>query len=141
LFINPALIAVVAVIVAVFLVFLIAKVVGARRRQVFTERRETPISFLPKTSLGKWSVGLAIALILVLVLVGILTAGFTFGPGFNPVLAVVLKIILAGMPGAVFVTGLISMIKRKERSIIVLVSIALGFWFMIGGVWHLLGGE
>ena len=141
MFINPALITVVAVIVAIFLVFLIAKVVGARRRQVFTERRETSISVLPKTSLGKWSVILAIALILFLVLAGTLTAGFTFSPGFNPVLAVVLKITLVGMPGTVFVTGLVSMIKRKERSIIVLVSIALGFWFLIGGVWNVLGGD
>jgi len=84
---------------------------------------------------------LAIALILFLVLVGTLTAGFTFSPGFNPVLAVVLKITLVGMPGTVFVTGLVSMIKRKERSIIVLVSIALGFWFLIGGVWYVLGGD
>lgn len=63
------------------------------------------------------------------------------GPRFNPVLAIVLKIIFAGMPGAVFVTGLISMIKRKERSVLVLVSMALGLWFLIGGVWHLLGGD
>ena len=139
--INPALIAVVAVVIVAFLVFLIVKVVGAHRRQVSTERKETPISVLPKTSLGKWSVGLAIALILFLVLVGTLTAGFTFSPGFNPVLAVVLKITLVGMPGTVFVTGLVSMIKRKERSIIVLVSIALGFWFLIGGVWYVLGGD
>ena len=139
--INPALIAVVAVVIVAFLVFLIAKVVGAHRRQVSTERKETPISVLPKTSLGKWSVGLAIAFILFLVLVGTLTAGFTFSPGFNPVLAVVLKIILAGMPGAVFVTGLISMIERKERSVIVLVSMIVGLWFLIGGIWLGLGGD
>ena len=139
--INPALIAVVAVVVAAFSVFVIAKVVGAHRRQASTRREEMPISVLPKTSLGRWSVGLAIAFILFFVLMGVLTGFNPFGPGTNPVLAVVLKIILAGMPGAVFVTGLISMIKRKERSVFVLVSMALGLWYLIGGVWHLLGGE
>jgi len=135
---NPALIAVVAVVVAAFLVFVIAKVVGAHRRQASTKREDTPISVLPKTSLGRWSVGLAIAFILFFFLMVVLT-GWTFGPGFNPVLAVVLKIILAGMPGAVFVTGLISMIKRKERSVFVLVSMAVGLWFLTMAVWLLLG--
>ena len=137
---NPALIAVVAVVVAAFLVFVIAKVVGAHRRQAATKREDTPISVLPKTSLGRWSVGLAIAFILFFYLMVALT-GWTFGPGFNPVLAVVLKIILAGMPGAVLVTGLISMIKRKEGSVFVLVSMALGLWFLIVAVWHLAGGD
>jgi len=140
LFINPALIAVVAVFIAAFLVFVISKVVGAHRRQTPTGREEIPISALPKTSLGRWSVGLAIAFILFFFLMVDLT-GWTFGPGFNPVLAVVLKIILAGMPGAVLVTGLISMIKRKERSVFVLVSMALGLWFLIVAVWHLAGGD
>jgi hypothetical protein len=143
--INPALIALVAVVIAVFLVFVIAKVVGAHRRQASIGREEMPISVLPisvlpKTSLGRWSVGLAIAFILFFYLMGVLT-GWTFGPGFNPVLAVVLKIILAGMPGAVLVTGLISMIKRKERSVFVLVSMAIGLWFLIVAVWHLAGGD
>jgi len=140
LFINPAFIAVVAVVIAVFLVFLITKVVRAHRRQVSTGRKEMLISVLPKTSLGRWSVGLAIAFLLFFYLMAALT-GWTFGPGFNPVLAVVLKIIFAGMPGAVFVTGLLSMIKRKERSVFVLVSMALGLWFLIAAVWLLIGWD
>jgi len=139
--INPALIAVVAVVIVAFFVFVIAKVVGAHRHQASTGREEMLISVLPKTSLGRWSVGLAIAFILFFVLMEVLTGFNPFGPGFNPVLAVVLKIILASMPGAVFVTGLVSMIKRKERSVFVLVSMALGLWFLIGGVWHLIGLE
>ena len=102
------------------------------------------ISVLPKTFLGRWSVGLAIAFILFFVLAQVLSglAGFELlGPGFNPVLAIVLKIIYAGMPAAVVVTGLFSMIKRKERSVFVLVSMALGLWFLIGAVWILLGGD
>ena len=141
MFINPALIAVVAVVIAIFLVFVIAKVVGVHRRQASTRRKEMPISVLPKTSLGRWSVGLTTALILFFFLLVGLTGFDPFGPGFNPVLAVVLKIILAGVPGAAFVTGLISMIKRKERSVLVLVSMVIGLWFLTSAVWLLLGGD
>ncbi len=137
--INPVPIAFAVVIVA-FLVFVIAKeVVRAHRRQASTEREEMHISVLPKTSLGKWSVGLAIAFILFFILLLILTGSNPFGPGTNPVLAVVLKIIFVGLPGAAFVTGLVSMIKRKERSVLVFVSTALGLWFLICGVGLLIG--
>ena len=141
MFINPALITVVAVIIAFFLVFVIAKVVGAHRRQESAERKEITISVLPKTSLGKWSIGLAIAFILFFYLIGALTDSDPFGPGSNPVLAVVFKIIFAGMPVAILVTGLVSVIKRKERSVLVLVSMVVGLWFLTAAVWLLLGGD
>ena len=130
--INPVPIAfAVVVVIVALLVFVIPRVAGAHRRQASTERKETPISVLPKTSLGKWSVGLAIAFVLFFYLMVVLTDSNPFG--FNPVLTVVLKIIFAGMPGAVLVTGLASMIRRKERSVLVFVSMAVGLWFLIGG--------
>jgi hypothetical protein len=136
---NPALIAVIVVVVAAFLIFVIAKVVGMYRRQESTERKEITISFLPKTSLGIWSVGLTISFILLFFLIGALTGSDPFG--FNPVLAVVFKIIFASVPIAILVTGLISMIKRKERSIVVLVSMVIGLWFLVAAVWLGLGGD
>jgi hypothetical protein len=133
--INPALIAVVAVVVAAFLVFVIAKVVGAHCRQASTGREEMLISVLPRTSLGRWSVSLAIAFILFLVLMEVTTGFNLFGPGFNPVLAVVLAIILVGTSGAAFVSGLISVIKHKERSVLVFVSMAITLWVgLLGAV-------
>jgi len=142
--INPAIIALVAVVIAAFLVFVIAKVVGSHRRQASTERKEMIISVLPKTFLGKWSVGLTIVFMLFFVLIGLLldSLGFDpFGSGTNTALAVFLKIIYVGLPGAVLATGLISMIKRKERSVLVLVSMVIGLWFLIGGIWLGLGGD
>jgi hypothetical protein len=138
-FMNPALIAVIVVVVAAFLFFVIAKVVGMYRRQESAERKEMTISVLPKTSLGIWSVGLTISFILLFFLIGALTGSDPFG--FNPVLAVVFKIIFAGVPVAILVTGLISMIKRKERSIVVLVSMVIGLWFLVAAVWLGLGGD
>jgi hypothetical protein len=131
LFINPALIALVAVVIAVFLVFVIAKVVGAHRRQASIERKEMLISVLPKTSLGIWSVGLAIAFILSFVLAQVLSglAGVELlGSGFDPVLAVILNIVFIGTSGAAFVTGLISMIKKRERSVLVFMGMVISLW-------------
>jgi O-antigen/teichoic acid export membrane protein len=136
---NPALIAVIVVVVAALLFFVIAKVVGAQRRQQSAERKETTLSVLPKTSLGIWSVGLTIAFILLFFLIGVLTGSDPFG--FNPILAVVFKIVFVGVPVAILVTGLISMIKRKERSIVVLVSMVVGLWFLIAGLWLGMGGD
>jgi hypothetical protein len=85
-------------------------------------------SVLPKTSLGRWLVGLAIAFILFFVLAEVLTGFEVFGPESNPVLTVVLTIIDADISGAAFVTGLISIIKRKERSVLVFVSMAIALW-------------
>jgi len=136
---NPALIAVIVVVVAVFLFLAIAKVVGVRRCRESAERKEMTISVLPKTSLGMWSVGLTISFILLFFLIGVLTGSDPFG--FNPILAVVFKIIFAGVPIAILVTGLISMIKRKERSVLVLMSMVVGLWFLTAAAWLLLGGD
>ena len=136
---NPALVTVIVVIVAAFLFFVIAKVVGVHHRQESVERKGMTLSVLPKTSLGIWSVGLTIAFILLFFLIGVLTGSDPFG--FNPILAVIFKIIFAGVPVAILSTGLISMIKRKERSIVVLVSMVVGLWFLIAAVWLGLGGD
>jgi len=93
------------------------------------------ISILPKTFLGRWSVGLTIAFILFFGLAGVLTDFIFFSSGFNPVLAVILTIIYIGTSGAAFVTGLISMIKNRERSVLVFVGMVFTLWFgLIGAV-------
>jgi len=96
------------------------------------------ISILPKSTLGRWSVCLAIAFVLFFVLAGVLSdlAGIALlGPGFNPVLAVILTIVFVGISGAAFVTGLISVIKNRERSVLVFVSMVVSLWLgLLGAV-------
>ena len=55
------------------------------------------------------------------------------GELIDPVLTVVLTIILVGISGAALVIGLISVIKRKERSVLVFVSMFLAFWYGLLG--------
>ena len=83
------------------------------------------ISILPKSSLGRWSVGLAAAFILLSILFAVL-AGLGGEPG--PFALIFIANVVIGVSFiAAFIAGLISIIKSKERSILVLLAVALGF--------------
>ena len=90
------------------------------------------ISILPKSSLGKWSAVLAVAFILLFALFQILVASGIRGPmmfGGRPVPFInwSLPLYAAGISGtAALVTGLISIIKSKERSILVFLAMLIG---------------
>jgi len=97
------------------------------------------ISILPKSPLGRWSVGLTIASILFFVLAEVLYGFEVLGPGLNQALGVALTIIVTGISGTALVTGLISIIRNKERSVFVFVAIAIGLYSLIGGTISLFG--
>jgi len=137
--INPAFMVVGAVVIVALLFFLVSRVIGARPRQAPTAREEVPITVLPKTSLGRWSLSLAIASIVVFVVAaGLLNDRWGLdenGDLINPVLTVVLTIIIVAPSGATLVTGLISVIKSKERSVLVFLGMLITFWWgLIGAV-------
>lgn len=94
------------------------------------------ISILPKSSLGWWSVGLGVASIPFFALSEVILGP---GPDYNMALAYTLTTVLAVILGAAFVTGLIGIIKRKERSVLVFVGMAIALWGLIGAVGSLLG--
>jgi len=135
--INPVFFAVAAVVIVAFLLFVIYRLVVVRRRQPSTPREEVPITLLPKTSLGRWSLGLAIASIVVFVVAaGPLREQWGLNENeqlVNPVLTVVLTIIIVGTSAADLVTGLISVIKRKERSVLVFLGMLITLWWGIIG--------
>ena len=126
--VNPVLVAFVAVAIAALLFFVVARVVGARRQQASTGRGEMAISVLPRSSLGRWSVGLAIVFILSLVAVQALPGDDLLDTESNRALAVVLIVLFIGISGASFVAGLISVIRRKEPSVLVLVGMLITLW-------------
>jgi hypothetical protein len=94
------------------------------------------ITILPKSALGWWSFGLFVANIVVFVLSEVILGP---GPDYNMALATTLTIVVTGIAGAAFITGLISIIKRKERSVLVFVATAIGLYNLIGGTGSLLG--
>ena len=89
---------------------------------------KTRISVRPNTLFGRWSVGLAAAFILLLVLSLLLTGLGGVGPGLvGPILGVAFGI--SGI--AALVTGLISIVKSKERSILVFLAAVVGLFCLI----------
>jgi hypothetical protein len=97
------------------------------------------ITFIPQTRLGKWSVGLIAGLFLSLMSLPVLMgSGQRGGDEFfsNPVLAA--PLLLAGICGvSAFLTGIVGIIKRKERSIFVFLAVAIGFfalYFALGQI-------
>jgi predicted RND superfamily exporter protein len=91
------------------------------------------ITFMPKTRLGKWSVGLIIAFFASLVLLTILIAsGQRGGATFfsNPLL--IAPLLLAGIFGvSAFFTGIIGIVKRRERSVLVFLATLIGFFVLL----------
>jgi hypothetical protein len=79
-------------------------------------------TILPKTPLGRWSVGLVIVIIVL----------FIFVPEVvNRNLEVAASSGFACLAGAALVTGLISIMRNKERSILVFLTTAIGLFALI----------
>jgi hypothetical protein len=94
-------------------------------------------SILPKTSSGRWSVALALIFIVILTLAQIPTGFNGFMPGLNPVLLTLLFIVLIVTSVTAFITGIFSVTKSNERSILVFLGIVISFWLgIIGAVGH-----
>ena len=91
------------------------------------------ISVLPKSTLGRWSVGLTISLILFFVLFQLLVAsGQRGGEKFFDNLALTIPILTAGICGvSAFITGIMAIIKSKERSVLVFLTTTIGFFVLV----------
>ena len=94
---------------------------------------------LPKTALGKWSVGLAISFIIFFALVSVLAAtGQEGGETFFSNLYLAIPGLLAFVSGiAASLTGITSIIFLKERAILVFAATAVGLLiiaFMLGDI-------
>ena len=102
--------------------------------------KKQPWTIIPKTTLGKWSVGLIVAMLL-LFIVGMsftnslyrsVSAGGTILADIaaRPALALTM---LAGMAAGIsgFITGLLAIVKQKENALLVYVSTVIGGLIML----------
>jgi hypothetical protein len=91
------------------------------------------ITVVPRTTLGKWSVGLIGGLVLFFALMLVLLAtGQRGGETFfsNPALA--LPTLLAAISGiAAFFTGIVGIIRGKERSVLVFLAAVIGLFVLL----------
>ena len=110
------------------------------------EEQKIKISFLPKTILGKWSIWLIIAMFTLMILGMSLTdtlyesvsSGDTILQDIAKRPALALSM-LAGMAVGItaFIVGLIAILKKKDRAILVFVATVIGallILFLIGEV-------
>jgi cytochrome bd-type quinol oxidase subunit 2 len=91
------------------------------------------VHFKPRTKLGKWSAWLIVAFAILLGVFYILVAsGQRGGDTFfsNPILTVPM-LLAATSAIAAFIIGLISVVKRKERSVAVVLAIVVGLFVII----------
>lgn len=90
---------------------------------------------MPKTALGKWSVRLIVAspvffLLAMLILIASGERSEDIETFFSN-LAIAIPMILAGICAiSAFFTGIIAIIKSKDRSVIVFITTGLGFFIL-----------
>lgn len=126
------------ILAAAFLVFAVVRGRTTRCQEASTGRGGMGISILPRSSLGWWSVGLAVSFLLVLVSVSGLLGDDLLDSEGSQALALVLKIVFVAVSGTSFAAGLISLIKRKESSLLVVVGMLITLWLgLITMVAHL----
>jgi len=94
---------------------------------------------LPTTTLGKWSVWSGIAFLILMVIV-FMSVIFTVKDQipqsfFDPLWAAIALIIAGACGTAALVTGLVSIIRNKERAILVFLAVVAGvfaLFFLLG---------
>ena len=91
------------------------------------------ISLKPRTITGKWSSGLIIAFFLFFAVFLILVAlGQRGGDTFFSNLALTIPMLLAGVSGvSALVTGIIGIVKSRERSVLVFLATAIGLFVLV----------
>ena len=91
------------------------------------------IKFLPKSKLGKWSVGFICAFFLILfVFFKIAKTAEIKGDSFFDTLSLAIPLMLVGISGVLaLILGAISIIKSKERSITVFISCLVGLLVLL----------
>jgi hypothetical protein len=92
------------------------------------------ITFLPATTLGKWAIRLTILLVLffllatAIVVLGHQTGGETVTANNN----IAIPMLLAMVSGvSAFFTGVLAILKNKERSVLVFISTIIGLSVLI----------
>ncbi|NQT31443.1 MAG: hypothetical protein HQ588_03835 [Deltaproteobacteria bacterium] len=91
------------------------------------------ISLKPKSTMGKWSTGLIIAFLLFFAVFLILVAsGQRGGDTFFSNLSLTIPMLLAGVSGvSALVTGIIGIVKSRERSVLVFMATAIGLFVLV----------
>jgi cytochrome bd-type quinol oxidase subunit 2 len=93
------------------------------------------IVYKPRTTLGNWSVRLMVVSILFfIVLTVFIASGQRGGDTFFSNLSLALPMLIAAILAVcAFFTGILSIIRNRERAVFVFISTALGFFVLFWG--------
>ena len=94
------------------------------------------ISYKPSAVLGAWSVRLiALALAFFILFAVLVALGQRGGETFFSNLVLTIPILIAAILAVcAFFTGILSIIRNRERAVFVLISTAIGFFVLIFGL-------
>lgn len=98
-------------------------------------------NFCPKTRLSKWSLAFVIALIVFTIIFFIIIKLFDQkgGETFFSNLYLAIPLLIAGISGCfAFLTGIVSIIKSKARSVSVYITTLLGFLVLLYGLMEII---
>ncbi len=88
------------------------------------------LHFIPKTHLGQWSIWLITVFIVLFII--IVASGQRGGATFFSNLALSIPMVIAGISALLaFFTGIIGIIKSKERSVLACSSTIVGFFMLL----------
>ena len=93
------------------------------------------ISYKPSTVQGKWSVRLIVVSILFfIVLSSFIASGQKGGDTFFSNLSLAIPMLVAAILAVcAFITGILSIIRNRERAVFVFISTAFGFFVLFWG--------
>lgn len=123
--VNPVL----AVIAVVAVVVVAVRTVRATRPlgPAAPGPERVPLGLLPRSSPGRWSVGLTLAFVAVLLTLQSRPATDPFGSDLDPALAALGRLAL-GATAAALITGLVAVSNRRDRALLVYLGMAVAVW-------------
>ena len=94
------------------------------------------VNYKPRTVLGTWSVRLIIfSIVCFILLFSLIASGQRGGDTFFSNLALAITMLIAAILAvSSFFTGIICIIRNRERSILVYISAAIGFFVLLFGL-------
>jgi len=100
-------------------------------------------TFLPNTSIGKWSVRCILSFFgFMIIFFVIVEIGEPGGETFFQNLKLAIPILLAGISGiAALITGIVSFIISKEKSVSVILATIVGLFVLIFALGEILGAH
>src|SRR5512147_3209937 len=96
--------------------------------------RNARIGVLPGDSLRIRSIGMALASLMFFMLTDVLTGLQVLDERSNRAFAMRLKIVLVVMAGGTLATGLASVVKSRERYVLLFPAVALGLYILFAAI-------